>query len=144
MANTDLLDQINTRLESLESTATQAKESKDSGSVWGWILALVLGAAVSIGAALLIWQLNKKNKELAELRTKIEQDEVRSAELQHELETAHHRANIDKLAEEASVVRARIVSNADLLAVEQARHIEALARVEAAKSWDRLDELNKR
>lgn len=144
MSNTDLLTQINSRLESLESTATQAKESKDSGSVWGWILALVLGAAVSIGAALLIWQLNKKNKELAELRTKVEQDEVRSAELQHELETAHHRANIDRLAEEASAVRERIAASTDLLAAEQTRHAEAVARVEAAKNWDQLDQLNKR
>lgn len=142
MADTDILTEIKDRLESLEGKAEQAKESKDSGSLWGWLVALVIGAIVSIGAAILIWKLNKKNEELAKLRTKIEQDEVRDAQLRHELDVAEHTKEIERLAEEAVEVRTRLSNNRSKLRTEKERHAEAMRRVEAARDWDKLDQLN--
>jgi uncharacterized protein HemX len=143
MADTDVLEEIKDKLVSLEGKADTAKESKDNGGLWGWIVALVVGAAVSIGAALLIWKLNKKNEELAKLRTQIEQDEVKDAQLQHEIAVADHQAKIDTLAAEAAEVRTRIVANSIKLDEETTRHAEVLTRVEAARDWDQLDALNR-
>jgi len=142
MADEVLLTEINDKLAALEARADTAKESKDSGSLWGWIVALVVGATVSIGAAILIWKLNKKNEELAKLRTQIEQDEVRDAQLQHELAVAGPQDRIDVLAAEAAEVRDRVTRSKMLLDVESARHADALARVEAVQDWSQLDALN--
>lgn len=142
MANVDLLTEIKDKLVSLEDKAETAKESKSSGGLWGWLVALVVGAIVSIGAAILIWKLNKKNEELAKLRTQIEQDEVKDAQLQHVLEVAKHQDKIEELVESATEVRMRLASNRVILESETARHADAMARVEAARSWDQLDALN--
>jgi uncharacterized protein HemX len=141
--DTDVLEEIKDSLVSLEGKAETAKESKDNGGLWGWIVALIVGAVVSIGAALLIWKLNKKNEELAKLRTQIEQDEVRSARLQHQLAVAGHQERIDDLAAEAAKVRTRVVRGRVQLYEETMRHDAALARVEAARDWNQLDALNR-
>jgi len=143
MADTDILVEIKDKLVSLESKADTAKESKDNGGLWGWIVALVVGAAVSIGAALLIWKLNKKNEELAKLRTQVEQDRVKDAQLQHELLVDVHQDKLDILAVEAATVRTRLIANTVKLEEETTRHAEALLRVEAARDWDQLDALNR-
>lgn len=142
MDDADVLRDIQKKLTALESKATTAKESKDSGGMWGWIVALVVGAVVSTGAALLLWKLNKKNEELAKLRTQIEQDNVRSAQIQHDILVGDYEGNLEALAATAAIIHGRSLRNQKRLARETERHAEAMTRVDAAKNWDQLDALN--
>lgn len=142
VAESDILLEIKDKLTSLEANAAKAKEAKNSGGMWGWLVALLVGAAVSIGAALLLWKLNKKNEELAKLRTQAEQDEVRNAQLKHEMSVSRPKARMAVLAAEAATVRVRLIQTKVKLEAEVKRHDEAMTRVIAARDWDQLDALN--
>lgn len=137
------LDKIQEQLKSLEGKADKAKGAKSSGTPWGWIISLAIGAVISIGAGLLIWKLNKKNKELAKLRTKVEQDAVHAEQLKHEAAVVPHKETARLLAAKANALADQAAKELAALKVEEERHANAMTRVVAAKNWDQLDALNK-
>jgi hypothetical protein len=132
---------LETRLKKLESLATKAKDSKSSGSSWGWLVALIVGAIVSIGAALLLNKLNKKNEELAKLRTKIEQKEVEAAQRKFEGTIAKLRGDGNQLLASAKVLETKVQKAKVLLEQEEEKHLQQLERIADAKNWDDLNKL---
>ena len=138
---TSIPSTIETRLADLEKLATKAKTSKDSGSSWGWIVALIVGAIISIGAALLLRKLNKKNEELAKLRTKIEQKEVEVAQRKFEGTLAKFNGKGTALLVAAKALEVKVQKAKELLVREEDRHLQQLERIADAQCWDDINKL---
>ena len=140
-----ILEQISA-LEAKVTTASEQKtESAAKGGVsaiWGWLLGLVAAAAIAIGAFFLLHNLKKKNEELAKLRTQVEQDKVRQANVAHEATLAPHEERAEELRTEAETLKERIRAQEYRIATTQGMHDLSMERVLQAKTWEELEKLN--
>jgi uncharacterized protein HemX len=138
----DLAKDLEERIKGLESKADQAREAKEQGGIWGWLIGLVVAAALSIGAFFLLRKLNKKNEELAKLRTQIEQERVTAAAAKHEALIAQQEEYRTEKVREAARLMVKVNASEARLREETARYAEAMTRVIAAQNWEDMDRLN--
>lgn len=138
------LKEIVSKLEKLNERDQQATEAKASNTPWGWIFGLLISAVVVIGAAIAAWQLNKKNKELAKLRTKIEVDTVRAEQLQFEADNNIFKHTSERRAREAEQLRIRVHEDKATLKEAALAYEQAVEQLGAlGDDWDALDRYNR-
>ncbi len=129
-------------LEQLQAQVQKARDAKAKGGIWNWAQYIFWASVVALGVAFVMYQLNKRNRELATLRTQVEQDEVRAAEARHQALIQPKREDLKRLAGEAVVLtNAARTSRAAL----QAAQAESDAHVERAlntRDWASLDATN--
>lgn len=143
--STPTMAEIFEKIEDLETKVDKAKETESSNggsSLWGWLVGLVLAAAIAIGAFFLLRNLKKKNEELAKLRTKTEQDEVRKANLQHDAEVAKHTEKAAELRAKAADLEETIRLKRARIRATQTMYDQAAERIIHAKNWKELEALN--
>ena len=142
------LDKLMEKIRELESKVDHAQSKREQpasnpvSGAWKWVAGLVGAGVIALGAALVMWKLNKKNKELAKLRTKAELQELNAASASHQASMTPFLGRAARLREEAAMHRAEADELRTELAEEGQRAAEALKRVKAVRGWDALDAHN--
>jgi len=133
---------VNALLDTLKEQVDKARAAKAAGGVWNWFAYIFLAAVVSLGVAYALYRLNKKNAELAQLRSQVEKNEVEAANARHFAMVNTEHEDIQRLAQEA----AKMTENAKAQRAQlQAAQAETDAHVERALStrdWASLDATN--
>jgi uncharacterized protein HemX len=136
------LKKILDRLTSLEERVSSAKETQSKSSPWAWVMGLILTAAVSIGVGLLFRQINKRNKELAKLRTEAEQRKVKAANLEVSSQAAASAERQEKLDNKAKDLKKDAAISLEKLDQEETKLALAVEKLMEIKTWKELDYLN--
>ena len=140
----DDLDKILDRIRELENIDDDAEQSKTEGSPWGWIVGIVLALVVTVGVGLLVWKLNRKNKELAKLRTESEINEVKLEQTEFKADVAKAESRIKELKDKAADLRSGVRTDTEIYNARKKKLDEALSRLKKIRSWTDLDEHNKK
>lgn len=137
-SDTDL--QIQKLLAQLEGKRRQQDDLKKKGGWSSWLKVILIGLGIFIGVGVVHWLLNRHNKELARLKTKEEQENVR-------LQNALHAAAQDKRRNIREALfrkveddrRAQLVRDAQLkVAVAEAE--ERAKKLKQVQSWKELND----
>lgn len=140
----DDLEKILERVRELEDTDDDAEQSKSQGGAWGWIVGIVLALVVTVGVGLLVWKLNRKNKELAKLRTESEINEVKLEQTEFKTDVSKSETRIKELKEKAADLRGEIQADSVVYNSRKQKLDEAISRLKKIRSWADLDEHNKK
>jgi hypothetical protein len=133
---------MNAILTQLQGYVDKARAAKNKGGVWNWAQYIFWASVVSLGVAFVMYQLNKRNGELAKLRTQAEIDDVKAATARHAALIQPRREDLKRLAGEAVELTNAANRSKALLRDAQA---ETDAHVEQAlntRDWASLDAAN--
>ena len=108
-----------------------------------WVGYAVAGALFLLVLGLALWKRNQRLRELAKLRTKVQQDEVRKAQLEHEATVSKELAKVKALAAEANELNHQIDLQNQAVRDTEAKLKEELAAIDEVTSWKLLDEYNR-
>lgn len=130
---------LDTKLQDLAKLAKSVDTAKTDGK--GWIWQLIAGFLITIGAWWLRYQLSQKEKELAALKTELENQKLdaRNAAIQAKVEA--NVAEAKKLEESAKASIAAADAAEATLEMERAAHAERVKRLEQIKNFEDLNRL---
>lgn len=140
MNTSDIEKQLNTLLAQLTTRNAVVQEKKQSSNPAQWVMAVVLALVSLVGIGVALYLSNKRAKELAALRTKVEQDAVN---LQQDVYNAKHVALqsqrvelLRQVQEQAQIIRDRRIA-IDEAALTHALRQEMLSNITA---WEEINQ----
>jgi hypothetical protein len=126
-------------LEQLQGKREKQTAIKQEGGWQNWIKGILIGLAIFIGIGVVKWMLDKRNRELAQLKTKQEQDALALKNKVHEA------AQENRLLERTILLRsieterkAQILSEAQLRNDLQDADLRA-KKLQEVKNWNDLN-----
>ena len=128
-----------TKLEELEARSESVQKKKEGLPKWAKLLLGMLSVlALASGAIALRWHLNKKNKELAKLRTRAEIRQLDLDEERYRARTAELEGVRRNSALRAAEAAMELEQLHNLITEREATHQRMLERIHEAASWDAL------
>lgn len=135
----DLPQRIDALIDKLTTRNKTVQEKKQSGP-WGWVIGVVLALVSLVGIGVAMWLANRRTKELAKIKTKIEQDKVDQDQRAHEAKKEPHSKRRNELLEELKRHERDIQERAKTLREAETAHAERKKKLEGLKAWGAINE----
>ena len=136
---TDLEKKIDELIQTLSKRNETVQEKKKS-SIWGWVVGLLIAAGSLILIGVLWWKFNKRGKELAAAKTKLEQQKVDLDQKKHEAQHQVHKLERQKLKAEANKLGMEIRDSAVRLKKMDTQHALRKKAIEKMTTWAEINE----
>jgi flagellar biosynthesis/type III secretory pathway M-ring protein FliF/YscJ len=136
-------ESIEKRLDKLIETVTQRNkevQAKKESGPWGWVVGIVLALVSLAGIGVALYLANRKAKELAALKTKVEQDKVKTEQAAHDAKQEPLLTERKKLLEEAKHEEAQLIVRAAALKKAEREHAERKKRIEGLRAWAEINQ----
>lgn len=134
---------LDKKLDELIAKLTQnnkeVQEKKESGP-WGWVVGLVIALISLVGIGVAMYLVNKRAKELAEAKTKIEQDKVDQDQKAHEAQKEFNLRKRNALMAQLEVHKHVIQKSEAALEAAAKAHAERKKKIENLNAWSEINE----
>jgi hypothetical protein len=129
-------------LDTLQAQVQKARAARDKGGIWNWAVYIFWACVIAISAAFVMYQLNKKNGQLATLRTQVEVDELHAANAQRVALLQPSRDDLKVKAAEALLLTNAVKAKRVELQEAQAETDAQVERALGTRDWASLDAAN--
>lgn len=135
----DLDKKLDRLIDNLTKRNETVQEKKKSGP-WGWIVGLVIALLSLVGIGVALYYANRRAKELAAAKTKIEQDKVAQGQKAHEAKKEKHYVRRKELLEALKTKEREIQDSQARLREAEAAHAERKKKIENLNAWSEINE----
>lgn len=139
MKTTDLEKKLDDLIKKVTERNEKTQEAKKSGP-WGWVVGVVLALLSLVGIGVAMWLASRRAKELAKLKTQVEQDKIAQDQRAHEAKKEPHMSKRKALL--AAVKLKEIVlqkRDRELKEAEQA-HETRKKKIDSLNAWREINE----
>lgn len=125
-------------METLTKRNQTVQEKKKSGP-WGWVVGIVLALISLVGIGVAFWYMGRRARELAKLRTKVEQDQVDQDQRAHEMRQEPSRRRREQLLRQMVHQEQAIQERQQALQLAQKAHAQRAARLKDLRAWEEIN-----
>jgi hypothetical protein len=136
---TDLEKKIDELIQTLGKRNDTVQEKKKS-SVWGWVVGLIIAAGSLILVGVLWWKFSQRGKELAAVKTQLEQQRVDLDQKKHEATQTTHRLERQALEAQINSQAMKLRDDAARLKKMDAQHALRKKAIEKMNTWAEINE----
>jgi len=140
MTSSDITKKLDGFIKSITDRNKVVQEKKKSGSPVGWIVGIVLALVSLIGIGVAMWLASRRAKELAKLKTKVEQDKVDQDQQAHEAKKEPSRIKREQLISDLKKREREIQERAALLKRAEEEHEARKKKVDGLNAWSEINE----
>ena len=128
-------EKLDTIISSLTARNATTQEQKNRGTPWGWIAAGVSALLALIGVGVALYFHSKRSKELAEAKTKLEQQKVDAESERHHAEQIKNHSIRQAHLAKAVIRESKIAKQENDLAELEAAHEARRAALKGLSAW---------
>lgn len=139
MTPSDLDKKLDDLIAKLTTRNKEVQEKKQSGP-WGWIVGLVIALISLVGIGVAMYLANRRAKELAKAKTKIEQEKVEQDQRAHEAKKESLLRKRNELLEELKRKERDIQDRDQQLKKLEEAHAERVKRIDNMNAWSEINE----
>lgn len=135
----DLDKKLDRLIDNLTKRNETVQEKKQSGP-WGWVVGIIIALISLVGIGVAMYYANRRAKELAKLKTKIEQDKVDQDQKAHEAKKEPHSLRRKELLEELKKKEREIQDRQAALKDAEEAHAARRKKLENLNAWAEINE----
>ena len=136
---TDLEKRLDELIAKLTTRNKEVQAKKQSGP-WGWVIGLVIALISLVGIGVAMYLANRRAKELAKAKTKIEQDKVNQDQKAHEAKKETHLGRRKDLLVSLMKKERKIQDSQRTLEEAEAAHAERAKKIKNLNAWSEINE----
>jgi gas vesicle protein len=139
MELTDLEKRLDDLIKKVTERNEKTQEAKQSGP-WGWVVGIVLALVSLVGIGVAMYLANKRAKELAKLKTQVEQEKVAQDQKAHEAKKVTLLKKRNELLDELKRKEMDIQKRDREIKEATQAHEERCKKVDALNAWREINE----
>lgn len=136
---TNLEKRLDELIDKLTTRNKEVQEKKQSGP-WGWVVGLVVALISLVGIGVAMYLASRRAKELAEAKTKIEQDKVDQDQKAHEVKKETRRIKRLALLVRLKKKEREIQDSQAMLKKAEEEHAVRAKKIKNLNAWSEINE----
>lgn len=135
----DLEKRLDDVIKKVTERNEKTQEAKQSGP-WGWVVAIVLALLSLVGIGVAMYLANRRAKELAKLKTQVEQDKVAQDQKAHEAKKEHLLSKRNELLNELKRKEMEIQKRDKEIKEAEKALEERKKKIDSLNAWREINE----